>query len=337
METYEFAQTRDFSSSVHNSSQNDLRIFIKFFLPTASGINIPLVLTNLIVFINTGILNSPSNILYFNLVIMDLLNCIVGIMLSYHMHITNTSAKVGHSTLETVFYTIYNFAYNGRVFLVFGLCLIRVLWTEMSALSVISQLKKISVVTVMIAYFMSVSYLVYRLYEISRNPEEGSQLFTSGLAEAGELFVVGLIISIILMSIYIQVRIRLNKSRLQNNSRYKRASKVSLLITLLFAISYSYYAVHLAAKIYLKKHWENIISQKCGSPTKDVNPIWIDILVCNSLRFGVSFMCIQSLGNGIILLWQVPTNLAELELKNEMIESTSILCMFNALKEFLLL
>ena len=282
---------------LHNSSQNDTTDnFLRFFLPTVAGINVPLVLTNFIVFINTGILNSPSNLLYFNLVIMDLLNCIVGIMVSYQRN------RVQHSnTLETAIYTIYYFAYNGRVLLVFGLCLIRVLWTEMSALSVIGQLKKISVGTVTTAYMIAFGYVVYRLYGIEKfheNEEKDPKLFTSGLTEAGELLIVGLIVSIILMSIYTQIRIRLNKSRLQNNSQYKRASKASLLITLIFAISYSYYAIHIAAKIYLLRIWGN--EKRCPSRVN-----WIDIFVCDSLCLGVSFMCLQSLGNGLILLWQV--------------------------------
>ena len=282
-------------SALNSTVETSVNYFLGYFLPVVTGITIPLVMTNLAVFLNTGILNSPSNLIYFNLVIMDLLNSVVGIMVSIDLaHINrNKLANPWHKEHLISSY-IFDLAFDARIFLVLGLCIIKVLWTEMSALDVIKNLKMFSVATVVVSYVASIlCFLIAFLFE----KRDGTfKLFSSKFVEVMDVAESVLIITILIMSCYTKVMIRLNKSRI-NQSKYKLALKHSFLISLNFFFSYSYHIAHCTARFYFMKKWKNNL--KCETVHG-----W-KILVCDELYLGVSFMCTHSLVNSLILLWQV--------------------------------
>ena len=299
-------QAENSAAPISNGSfplETSINTFLQYFLPTVTGINIPLVITNLVFFLNTGILNSPSKLIYFNLVLMDMLNSAVGIMVSDDLvkNTNHTSANPWDRTrYRNIDSYIFYFAFDANILLVFGLCLIRVLWTEMSALDVIKKLRMISVVTVGLAYLTCLACFVHAYLE--KPKDKRKKIFSSVFVEAIDIVECALIVSIIVMSIYTQVRIRLNMSRL-NNSNYKRASKASCMITLNFVISYSYHIAHCAARIYYMGIWKPRTVKQCPPHYHG------HILVCDELYLGVTFMCIHSLVNSLILIGQVRNQL----------------------------
>jgi hypothetical protein len=215
--------------------------------------------------------------------------------------VNNTSHESVNPWARTRFHNIdsyiFYFAFDINILLVFGLCLIRVLWTEMSALEVINKLKSISLVTVGVAYLTCLGCFVNAYLEDNKRKEE--ELFSSTFVEVIDIIECGLILSIIVMCIYTQVRLGLNKAKM-NDSQYKRASKVSFLITLNFVVTYSYHVGHVTARVYYMDAWNNKKHCPPTYPGREGN-----ILICDELYLGVTFMCIQSLGNSLILLGQV--------------------------------
>ena len=285
--------------SLNNSTsglQTSVNTFLQYYIPILTGLSTPLSLLNIIIFLNTAILNSPSNLIYFNLVIMDLLNSIIGIGVSIDMWKDPEHKSAGYwggGTLhELIDCYLYIFLFNANIYLVFGLVLIRVLWITMSALTVIRTLKVVSWMSVGLAYLLALQSCLYHLLKV---PKKKGQLYPDTYVEISDISKCVMILITISLSLYTQIRIRCHKSKI-NTSTYNSASITSFVITLNLAVSYFFYLVVNGARIYYKSKWNN--ESKC----KDAQWTWADIFMCDFLHIGVAFMCINSLVNNIILL-----------------------------------
>ena len=282
--------------------EKSVNTLLQYIVPLVTGINIPLSLINIIVFVNTGILNSPSNFIYFNLVIMDLLNSAVGVTVSIDMWNDPDHSSPDHwgnGTLhELIDGYLYIFILDANIFLVFGLVLIRVLWIRMSALTVIRRLKQISLISVGLAYSLALKSCLYVYF--AKFPKKKEQFYPDTYIEVSDLTKCLVILITISLSVYTQIRIRCYKSQL-NESIYRSASWTSFVLTLNLAVSYSYYLVVNGTRIYAKAR-HKVIEETCASPQ---DWTWNDVFLCDSLYIGVSFMCLNRLVNSIILLCEV--------------------------------
>lgn len=277
--------------------------FILYFMPIACGISIPLSMINFAVFMKTGILNSPSNLLYFNLVIIDLLNSFLGVTVSIDMwkDPDHRSRKNwgNRTTIERLDSYVYIFTFDTNIFLVFGLALIRVLWLNMSALTVIRKLRLISRITVCLAYIVGVQFCLYARFTKdlkARVPYPDLWIELTDLLECVMILVT------ICLSLYNLIRIMYNRSRINTNI-YKSASRTSFVIVLNLAVSYSYYLAVNGARIYfVRKQGADHEKALCED-----SKTWgfTAVLLCDSLYIGVSFMCLNSLVNSITLLCEV--------------------------------
>ena len=286
--------------SLNNSTsglEKSVNTFLQYYIPILTGLSTPLSFLNLVIFLNIGILNSPSNLIYFNLVIIDLLNSLIGIGVSVVKWRDPASKEHwGNDTpIDRVASYLYIFTFDANIFLVFGLTLIRVLWLQMSALSVIRKLNMLSWVAVGLSNLLGMVCCLYAHFQKSLKKKVP---YPDAFIEAMDLFECVMILITISLSLYTQIRIRCHKSKI-NTSTYNSASITSFVITLNLAVSYSYYLVVNGARIYYKPKENN--DKKC----KDTQWTWEDIFLCDSLYMGVSFMCLNSLVNSVILLCQV--------------------------------
>ena len=281
-----------------NSFVNDTTSkFLKYSLPVLSGISIPLGITNLLVFLNFGFLDSPSCFIYFNIIIMDLLNSINGFGLTYELWNTSRdhSRNEGFELAEGY---IFLLTFDVNIFLIFGLALLRISWLHLSAISVIRKLKLISKIVVGLAYLIGIQCCLNayfgKLFTKKRRP------FPSTYVEIFDLWECLMILTTMGMSVYTQIRIRLHKSKI-NTVIYTQASRVSFILTLNLAISYSFYLVLNAARVYyIAKDGTEKYQEMCKSP-KD----WVDMFLCADMKLNVFFMCLNSLVNGFVLIFQV--------------------------------
>ena len=288
-------------SDINNgtSLEKSINEFLLYVMPIASGLSIPLSLTNFAVFMKTGILNSPSNLIYFNLVIIDLLNSILGVTVSIDMWKDPDHRSRKHwgnrTTIQRVDSYVYIFTFDTNIFLVFGLALIRVLWLNMSALSVIRKLKLISRIVVCLAYVVGVECCLYAHFTKDLKKRKP---YPDIWIELTDLLECAMILITITLSLYNLIRIRYHKSRI-NTTIYKSASRTSFVIVLNLTVSYSYYLVVNGARIYyVRTQGKKDICEKTDWGLNEV-------LLCDSLYIGVSFMCLNSLVNSIILLCEV--------------------------------
>ena len=289
-------------------------IFLRDFLPILTAINIPLSLTNFLIFIKLGFQNSPSNFIYFNLVIVDLLNSAVGFKVSLNLwngtdNMTHFVAFWGDKRYAFERY-VNNFTFVSNIVLVFGLCLIRILWMEMSALHVLGRLKIVSVAMVILAYSYGFISCVYR-FCLERNYTPGLDLiFQSTLVEVKDILESLLVVVIILMSIFIHLRIWRNKSKIEL-SIFKAASSASLIITANVLFSYTFWIITVGVRV----HYVVNVSKSHSCPgsenrTENAGDGWKsdfkfeDFLLCDELYVSIFFMCLHCTINSFILLFQ---------------------------------
>jgi hypothetical protein len=289
--------------STNQSTPEQINAVLKFIVPTLTAINIPLSLTNFFVFLKTGFLNSPSNMIYFNLVIVDLLNSVVGTKMS--VTLLNDSDKSvsfwGDKKNDFERY-VNNFTFDTNIVLVFGLCLIRTLWVEMSALQVLRRLRAVSMAIVILAHVYGMMSCGYRFY--LEKQERLWLLFQSDVVEVKDIFECSLVISIICMSIYTSVRIWLKKSKVEF-TMFIAAFRSSLIITVAVSLSYSFWIAIVATRVHYKDPWNNTF--KCpGDKGESEKRDWsfTDFLLCDELYLSVTFMCFQSTVNSFILIFQ---------------------------------
>ena len=287
--------------------------FLRYFLPLMTAINTPLSLTNFFVFLNTGFLYSPSVMIYFNLVIVDLLTSAAGIMNSVNLWKRNgtdhqSMVHWGDKDQKLASY-IYIFTFEANVWLVFGLCLIRVLWTEISALHVLGRLRIVSGAAVVLANVLGMASCLYTYF--SKTLEKPGLLFPAPEVEAKNVMDCLVIFAIFNMSIYTQVRVCQRKSQI-NYATFVSASKASLIITLNVIISYSYYIVMVATRIYYEKSWDNKFTCPKDGNEEDKNrgdkvQDFFYFLLCDELYLSITFMSFQCTVNSGILLFQQQT------------------------------
>jgi hypothetical protein len=107
------------------------------------------------------------------------------------------------------------------------------------------------------------------------------------------------------MSIYVQARIWLNKSKVKY-SMFMAASRGSLIITLNMVVSYSYYVVMIGIRAYYEASWNNRFTCP-GDKEKEKdnrNRTFSHLLLCDELYLSVAFMCLQCTVNSLILICQ---------------------------------
>ncbi|KAL5250983.1 hypothetical protein ACHWQZ_G016644 [Mnemiopsis leidyi] len=238
-----------------SSSAGDLfGHFLKYFFPILTAVNIPLSLTNFLVFLKLGFLNSPSNFIYFNLVIVDLLNSAVGLKVSINLwnatdNATHYVAFWGDKKYEFERY-VNNFTFDTNIVLVFGLCLIRILWMEMSALHVLEKLKTVSIAMIVLAYSYGLISCVYRfLLQKNYKYSDGTdRIFQTPLVEVKDICESLLVVLIILMSVYIQLKVWMKKSQLES-SIFRAASYASCIITANVLFSYTFYIITVGVRV----------------------------------------------------------------------------------------
>ena len=289
-----------------NSSNLDMSVnsFVQYFMPIVTGICIPLSLTNLLVFLNIGIHNSPSNIIYINLVIMDLINSFIGVGVSVDMWGNSDNRSKHHwgngTLLERTECYLFLFTFDASIVLVFGLAFIRVLWVSMSAINVLTKLNMASWIAVGLAYCIGLESCLHSY--IGKLLTKKRQPFPDVFIEVSDLFECLMILATISMAVYTQIRIRFHKSKI-NTSTYRSASWTSFFITLNLTVSYSYYIVINVFRIYFtSQKGADKYEDMCNSPE---HWTWADVLLCDMLYVGVAFMCLNSLANSIVLLCQV--------------------------------
>ncbi|XP_063678695.1 uncharacterized protein LOC134814491 [Bolinopsis microptera] len=295
-----------FNATTSSSLEVSVNNFVQYFMPIVTGISIPLSLTNLLVFLNNGIQNSPSNIIYINLVIMDLINSLIGVVVSVDMW-ENSDHKSKHhwgndTLLERTECYLFLFTFDASIVLVFGLALIRVLWVSMSAIHVLCKLNMAAWIAVGLAYFRGVESCLYSYF--GKLLIKKRQPFPDAFIEVSDLLECLMILATISMAVYTQIRIRFHKSKI-NTSTYRSASWTSFFITLNLTVSYSYYIVINVVRIYFtEQRGADNYEDMCNSPQ---HWTWVDILLCDVLYVGVAFMCLNSLANSVVLLCQKRT------------------------------
>ena len=307
------------SNTPTNTSTNTLETstntFLQYFLPLITTINTPLSLTNFLVFLKLGFLNSPSNMLYFNLVIVDLLNAVVGIMVSANLwsNEDHQSVEFWRDLEHEVASYISLFTLNTNIVLVFGLCLIRVLWTEMSALHVLRKLKIVSWVIIVLAYLYGFLACSLWHFKSDKKGTGNKLLFPNRTVEAYDIADCAIIFAIVYMSVYTQVRIWLSKSRVDSQI-FLSASRASLIITLNVLFSYCFFVAIVATRAYYVVSWNNTFSCPGDNgddgdtgDNGDTNWTFTDLLLCDELYLSVTFMCFQCTVNSFILLYQKQT------------------------------
>ena len=278
--------------------------FLQCFTPIVTGVNLLLSLIVLVVFINIGKLHSPSNFIYFNLVIIDLINAIIGVLISvevWNKYDDSSMQDWGNiTTIQVVSGYLYVFTFDANIFLVFAQALIRLLCLKMCALSIIEKLKIISWVTVGFAYFVGLGCCA-DLY-FSDIYSETRQPFPGIFVEFVDLFESIVILVTISMSVYTLVSISFHMPAI-NRSVYFSASMTSFLLTLTLSMSYLHYLIVNGARIYYKKgHGVDDFEKMCR---KSEDWVWMDILLCETMDVGVIFLCLNSVFNSTILLCQV--------------------------------
>ena len=257
------------------SKRTELDAILLKILPTVSILNIPLSAVNVIILLNLGVLGSPSSCIYFNLVIMDLLNSITGLIISFD-HELQHWFKVESN--------IYLFSFDATIFLIFGLAVVRLFCLKASALRILQNLRPISYVLVVVSWVVGGFAVIYPRIIKSPNFVDFAWF---------DLVECLLISTTLLMTLYTWVAIRANRS-LRRSAVFRSASTTCLLLTVNFVCSYSYYLFLNGARLYLLLH-----DMDCPPDS------WVEVLVCqDSLRIGVTCMCLQSLVNNAILLAQ---------------------------------
>ena len=254
---------------------DDLNKVLHFALPSVCGLIIPLSLLNIVVMLNLGVQTSPSTLIYFAMILMDLLNALTGILIT---------ADPESKHWKGVESNIYLFTFDATIVLIFGLAVVRVVCIKMSALSVLANLR-------ILAYAAVISSLIFGGFAVYYP----HLLKTKSFVDFAWLDLLDLLIVFctVIISFYTWFSVR-RRRNLININMYKSASSTCLFITLSFIASYSYYAFLNTARLYYILH-------NLGCPPNS----WMMVFVCrDSLFIGVSAMCLQSLTNNVILLCQ---------------------------------
>ena len=298
-----------------SSSAGDLfGHFLKYFFPILTAVNIPLSLTNFLVFLKLGFLNSPSNFIYFNLVIVDLLNSAVGLKVSINLwnatdNATHYVAFWGDKKYEFERY-VNNFTFDTNIVLVFGLCLIRILWMEMSALHVLEKLKTVSIAMIVLAYSYGLISCVYRfLLQKNYKYSDGTdRIFQTPLVEVKDICESLLVVLIILMSVYIQLKVWMKKSQLES-SIFRAASYASCIITANVLFSYTFYIITVGVRVRHVVTSNNTYScpgndEGSAGGRRDGTFKFVDFILCDELYISTLFMCFHCTINSIVLIFQ---------------------------------
>jgi hypothetical protein len=285
------------------------RRFLQYFIPIMTSINTPLSLANFFVFLNTGYLKSPSVLIYFNLVIVDLVNSALGIMISVRLWNNSESRSVmfwgkGGLALAESYLTLFTF--DANIVLVSGLCLIRVLWTEMYAVRVLRKLKLVSWVVVGLAYLYGVFCCFLWHLESQKKSFKPRLLVPSHAVGANDIANCCIIFSALYMSIYTQAWIWKNKSKVYSPI-ILGALRSSLLITMNVAISNSFFVAMVCVREINKVPWNNKFTCPGDESREDEgqkHDTFIDLLLCEELSLVIAFMTLQCTMNSFILLFQ---------------------------------
>ena len=267
--TYQNASTPNFPKL------DDLNRVLYYVLPCVSGLIIPCSLLNILVMLNLGVMTSPSSLIYFTMVLMDVLNALTGILIT-------ADPETKH--WKGVESNIYLFTFDATIVLIFCLALVRVICIKMSALRVLANLR-ILAYSAILSSFLFGGFCVYYPH----------LLRTKSFVKFAWLDLLDLLIVFctVVLSSYTWFAVRSNRA-LINSSTYRSASNTSLFITLNFIASYLYYAFLNSARMYYVLHNED-----CPPNS------WMMVVVCrDSLYIGVTAMCVQSFTNNIILLCQ---------------------------------
>ena len=151
----------------------------------------------------TGFLDSPSNIIYFNLVIVDLLNSAAGILISAGLwnDTNHKSDAFWHHKDHVIASDISLFTFDANIVLVLGLCMIRVLWTEMPALHVFRVLRMVSWITVVLAYLYGILFCFLWHFQSDWEALKPKLLFRGRTVEAYDIIDCSIIFSIFLCAV----------------------------------------------------------------------------------------------------------------------------------------
>ena len=258
---------------------DDLNRVLHYVLPCVSGLTMPISIVNIVVMLNLGVLRSPSTIIYFTLILMDILNALTGFLIT---------ADPESKHWKGVESNIYLFTFDATIVLIFGLAVVRLVFIKMSALRVLANLRKLAYSAALASVLFGV-FAVYYPHILHRLGYTKSFVNFAWLDLLELLFV----FCTVVMSLYTWSVVRGSRS-LIHSPVFKRANTTSLCITLNFIASYTYYTFLNSARMYYTLH------QRDCPPRS-----WMMVLVCrDSLYIGVTAMCVHSLNNNIILMSQ---------------------------------
>eukprot|EP00116_Pleurobrachia_bachei_P007496 sb/3467758/ len=253
-----------------DTTEKQIKAVLKILLPVLSGLSIPPSLVNIILLLNFGIFTAPSNVLYLNLILLDLINCYLALTLT----LNDLDVDKVWSRFNA---TLYLFSFDAYIVLLLGLTVLRVLCVKMSALSVLHKLHLVSRGTVVMAAVWGVFMVVYpRLV-----PGEQPDVIWFLWCDIGEILMV---LAAVILALYTWARVRYVYTSCHT---YKAATYTCMLLVLNYMISYSWYFVLNMARFYY-----TIIN-------KNVPDSGLFVLLFfkrnNSVVIGIAFMAAQTL------------------------------------------
>lgn len=256
------------------SLEEQARKVLSYVIPFISVITLPLTLFNFYILLRQNALYRASHFLYLNLVVMDTLNCLAGIMMAEYLH--------DNSNIDALQFAefIVLMIFNGEIILLFGLSVIRMLALKLSAATVMSVLKFIAYIIAAISWSTSIGILIHT-YLKSMSVQYH---FNLGLIMTILVIITGIIYLYIIVSVWYR-----------SSVLYTRAYTTSLLIFIGFTLCYIYFIFLYFYHVFLNH------SKKTCDPLK-----WISVFSClRSAEFiGFFFLLTQGLANNLILIGQ---------------------------------
>lgn len=256
------------------SKEVQARKVLSYILPSLSVITLPLTFFNFYILLRQNAFYRASHFLYMNLVVMDALNCLAGIMVAEYLHDnSNTDAL---RLAEFIVLTIF----NGEMILLFGLSVIRMLALKLSATTVMSVLRFIAYIFAVISWATGCGILIHTYLKSM----SAQYHFNLGLVMTVLVITTGVIYLYIIVSVWYR-----------SSVLYTRAYTTSLLIFISFVSCYVYFIFLYFYNVYL------IHSEMKCDPSK-----WVSVFSCLRSTELICFFFIlsQGLANNLILIRQ---------------------------------
>ena len=273
---------------LHEKTQLDRAL--QYCLPIVCTFTLLITSVNLWVLLQRELRNRPSNFIYTNMLILDLIIIAGGICVEISIRNHGNASKIA----DNIFDVIYQIAFYSGIVMLLGLGVCRVMSMKTTATFYVQYGIKTACIFVVIAWLFGITLSVLRKTVLKHN--------TAMLASNVSLYIV-LSVSTMAINLYILVKIILARGHLDQNI-FRRASKTALMLFLNSAIWNIMYVVRCISFLVIL-----IGSGKTYAECSNYPWIW-RILFCGFVQdqevrhvMEVTFL-VQSLGNNLILITQ---------------------------------